>query len=70
MPDPPPTDPKELSFEAALERLESIVEQLEDDPPDLESALDAYEEGVELANQCLHRLDAAEARIEKVSLDA
>lgn len=67
MPDSPDLD--DLSFEDALQRLEDIVAQLEDDPPDLESALDAYEEGVTLANQCLKRLDAAEARIEELSLD-
>jgi exonuclease VII small subunit len=39
-------DPDTLSFEEALDQLESIVEQLEDDPPDLASALDAYEDGV------------------------
>jgi exodeoxyribonuclease VII small subunit len=68
MSDSPDLD--DLSFETALNRLEAIVEQLENDPPDLESALDAYEEGVSLANQCLNRLDKAEARIEELSLDS
>ena len=68
MSDSPDLD--DLSFETALNRLEAIVEQLETDPPDLESALDAYEEGVTLANQCLERLDKAETRIEELSLDS
>lgn len=63
------TPPADLSFEDALQRLESIVETLEDDPPPLDEALDTYAEGVSLANECLARLDAAEQRIEELSLE-
>lgn len=63
-------DPNDLSFEDALKRLERIVETLETDPPDLETALDAYEEGTKLAQQCLDRLEQAELRVEELSLDA
>jgi exodeoxyribonuclease VII small subunit len=59
----------ELSFEKAVSRLEEIVAALEDDQLDLESSLKAYEEGVELARLCLKRLDAAELRIQEISLD-
>ncbi|PEN12732.1 exodeoxyribonuclease VII small subunit [Longibacter salinarum] len=62
-------DVDELSFEAALERLESIVETLEDDPPALDESLAAYEEGVALAKSCLERLDKAEQRIAELDLD-
>lgn len=64
------TPPADLSFEDALQRLESIVETLENDSPPLDEALDTYAEGVTLATQCLARLDAAEQRIEELSLDA
>jgi exodeoxyribonuclease VII small subunit len=57
------------SFEETLDRLEEIVERLEDDPPSLDEALDAYEEGVALANDCLSRLDEAEQRISELSID-
>lgn len=56
-------------FEDDLARLESIVEQLETDPPPLDDALDAYEEGVTLAKRCLHRLDNAEQRLQELDLD-
>lgn len=59
----------ELTFEHAVTRLEEIVAALEDDSLDLESALKAYEEGVLLARKCLERLDAAEVRIQEISLD-
>jgi exodeoxyribonuclease VII small subunit len=62
-------DPDTLSFEEALDQLESIVEQLEDDPPDLASALDAYEDGVALAQSCLDRLDDAEQRVSELSIE-
>jgi exodeoxyribonuclease VII small subunit len=60
---------EDLSFEDALDRLEAIVEHLEDDPPALDEALDAYEDGVALAKECLARLNDAEQRMEELSLD-
>jgi exodeoxyribonuclease VII small subunit len=61
--------PSDLSFEDALQRLESIVDNLEDDPPALDEALDAYEEGVGLARECLERLEDAEQRVSELKLD-
>jgi exodeoxyribonuclease VII small subunit len=55
---------KEPSFEANLERLEAIVEQLETKEAPLEQALALYEEGVRLARSCQHRLEFARKRIE------
>lgn len=55
---------EEMSFEAALERLEGIVDQLEQSEPELEQALVAFEEGVRLSRQCAQKLDAAEQRVE------
>jgi len=54
----------ELSFEAALERLEGIVDQLEAGELELEAALAAFEQGVALARGCSTQLGAAERRIE------
>ena len=53
-----------LGFEAALERLEGIVEQLEEGDLELEAALAAFEEGVALSRRCAGELDEAERRIE------
>jgi len=63
-----PDDP-DRTFEETLERLEDIVDTLEGDPPALDEALDAYEEGVSLANECLGRLDEAEQRVSELSID-
>lgn len=69
MPTPPLDAPDAPSFESSLERLETLVEQLEDDDTDLASALAAYEEGVVLARTCLARLEQAELRVQELALE-
>ena len=63
-PDPTSTDPESLSFEAALERLEGIVERLEQGDLALEAALAAFEQGVALSRRCAGQLEQARGRIE------
>ncbi len=53
-----------VPFEDAIERLEGLVDQLEQGDLSLESALGAFEEGVQLSKHCAEQLDAAEQRIE------
>jgi exodeoxyribonuclease VII small subunit len=53
-----------LKFEAALERLEKIVEEMESGDLPLEAILKKYEEGSGLALYCSRRLSEAEKRIE------
>ncbi len=60
----------ELSFEAALARLETIVRQLESGDAPLEESISLYEEGERLKRQCESRLAAATARIEKIQVGA
>ena len=62
---------EDLPFAEALQRLESLVERLDDPetPPSLEEALDAYEEGTALARECMRRLNEAELRVERLSMD-
>jgi exodeoxyribonuclease VII small subunit len=52
------------SFEAALARLEALVERLERGDLALEEALAAFEQGVALARRCAAQLGDAERRIE------
>ena len=64
-PDPTPaSDEEALSFEQILERLEGVVETLEQGDTPLEQALSAFERGVSLARQGSRRLDEAERRVE------
>ena len=62
-PDPP-------KFEAALERLEAIVQRLEKGELPLEDSLKLYEEGVTLSRLCHAKLEEAEGRIEMLMKDA
>ena len=59
-----------LSFEDALKRLEEIVRQLESGEATLDQSIALYTEGDKLRAQCEARLKDAQARIEKISLDA
>jgi exodeoxyribonuclease VII small subunit len=59
-------DVAELSFEAALKRLEEIVHKLESGEASLDEAIALYGEGDRLKQQCEARLAAAQARIEKI----
>jgi exodeoxyribonuclease VII small subunit len=61
-------EPDRPSLEHSMHALEEIVERLENDPPDLESAIDAYEKGVAIARECLRRLEHAEQRVTTLSL--
>jgi exodeoxyribonuclease VII small subunit len=67
MTQPADTVETELTFEEALERLEKIVEQLEDGRTDLAASLAGYEDGVKLLRKCHALLERAERRIEILS---
>jgi exodeoxyribonuclease VII small subunit len=54
----------QLSFEQILERLDAVVEVLEQGDTPLEQALSSFERGVVLARLGTRRLDEAERRIE------
>ena len=57
------TDLESLSFEQALARLESIVQELEDGQSGLNDALTRYEEGVGLLKHCHVTLSQVERKI-------
>lgn len=54
----------EKKFEAALARLEEIVNSLESGELGLEQSLKLFEEGVKLARICNSRLEEAERKVE------
>jgi exodeoxyribonuclease VII small subunit len=57
----------ELSFEAALARLEEIVRTLERGEAPLDQSIELYQEGDRLKRHCEARLKAAQARIEQIA---
>ena len=65
-----PLEGAELSFEAAIEKLERIVEQMESSKLPLEDLIVRYEEGIRLVGICNERLASAEHRIETLNREA
>jgi exodeoxyribonuclease VII small subunit len=63
-------DVKKMAFEQAIEQLESIIKRLEEGKVPLEESVSIYERGEALKRRCEELLKAAEARVEKITLDA
>ena len=63
-------DIKKLTFEKALAELEQIVQKLERGDVPLEESVTIYERGEALKARCDELLRQAEARVEKITLDA
>ena len=57
---------KEINIELSLERLESIVSNMESGETSLERSLSLFEEGMNLVNQCQSQLKKAEQRVENL----
>ena len=53
----------DVSFEHALEELESLVEKMETGELSLEESLAAFERGVKLTRHCQSSLKAAELKV-------
>ena len=56
----------EMNFEDALRALEEVVRRLEGGEVPLDESITLYERGEALRKHCQARLDAAQARIEKI----
>jgi exodeoxyribonuclease VII small subunit len=63
-------DIKGMSFEAALKELEQIVTRLERGDVDLEQSIEIYERGEALRAHCDQLLKRAEAKVERITLNA
>jgi exodeoxyribonuclease VII small subunit len=59
----------EPNFEAAMDRLEAIVDQMESGKLMLEELIVRYEEGMKLVKVCQERLASAEQRIQIITRD-
>ena len=70
MADPDSADIKKLTFERAIEELETIVKRLEEGKVPLEESVAIYERGEVLKRRCEELLRQAEARVDKITTDA
>jgi exodeoxyribonuclease VII small subunit len=57
---------KEMSFEDAMKKIESIVDELEKGDLPLEDSLKRFEEAVKLARVCQKKLQTAEKKVSKL----
>ena len=64
------SDVVKLPFEQAVKELETIVQRLEGGQVPLEESVTIYERGEALKKRCEELLRQAEARVEKITLDA
>jgi exodeoxyribonuclease VII small subunit len=55
--------PENMSFEATIEELDQVVEQLENGDLTLDDALKKFERGIALARSGQSKLDEAEQRV-------
>ncbi|MEM8649984.1 MAG: exodeoxyribonuclease VII small subunit [Pseudomonadota bacterium] len=62
-------DISSMTFEQALDQLETIVESLERGNVPLDKSIAHYERGEALRNHCRKLLAAAEDKVEKIRLD-
>ncbi len=58
--------PNKISFESALNRLEEIVNILEEGDIPLEESLKLYEEGIRLYRMCMELLNQLQGKIEMI----
>ncbi|SET60977.1 exodeoxyribonuclease VII small subunit [Salinibacillus kushneri] len=57
---------KDISFEDAVEKLETIVEKLEEGDVPLEKAIEYYQEGMKLSKFCNDKLTKVEKQMEQI----
>jgi len=58
-----------ITFEEAMEKLESIVGRLEDGEVPLEESINLYKEGMELSKWCHDKLKTAEEQLTLIMKD-
>ncbi len=58
-----------MGFEAALTRLETIVEEMETGELELDKMIASFEEGQRLVKLCTAKLNEVEKKIEKIVKD-
>lgn len=66
----PFADIKGMTFEVALKELEQIVTRLERGDVELEQSIEIYERGEALRQHCDQLLKRAEAKVERITLNA
>lgn len=61
---------QEFNFEASLQQLEQLVQQMEQGKLSLEESMQAFEKGVALTRECQQALHKAEQKVQLLMQDA
>lgn len=64
-----PKKPTDLTFETALERLESLIESMENGDTPLADLVEKFEEGSTLLKLCQSKIKTAESKIQKLNIE-
>ena len=59
----------DLHFEDSIERLEEIIEKMENERVPLEELLKDYEEGTKLLSVCKEKINVARKKVEQINKD-
>lgn len=60
---------KEKTLEQSFEELESIIEQLEQEPASLEESFQLYKKGMDLLKECHISIDKVEKKMQVLNED-
>ena len=62
-------DIEKMSFEKAMEELETIVSDLENGSIELEESIEKYQRGIQLKKHCDQKLKEANMKIDQIEID-
>lgn len=62
-------DPRQMTFEQAVEELELIIERIEKGETELEESLKEYTRGAALIKRCREALNVAEQQMEQINAE-
>ncbi|MEK9717034.1 MAG: exodeoxyribonuclease VII small subunit, partial [Pelagibacteraceae bacterium] len=62
-------DIEKMSFEKAMEELESIVSDLENGSIELEESIEKYQRGIQLKKHCDQKLKEANMKVDQIVID-
>lgn len=65
----PKKEPTKLSYEDALNKLESIIEAMEDGTIPLAELVEQFEQGAQLLKLCQEELKQAELRVNQLDIE-
>ncbi len=61
---------EEFNFEASLQQLQQLVQQMEQGKLSLEESMQAFEHGIALTRECQQALDQAEQKVQLLMQDS